>query len=92
MRKNILLKIFAGAVALLLLFLSCLAVMALLVAAVIAAAAGGSAHAEYTPVLDIAPISGKNAAGLIAYCAFVLLPAALRIREDIKWHSLRSGI
>ncbi|MBR5731271.1 MAG: energy-coupling factor transporter transmembrane protein EcfT [Firmicutes bacterium] len=70
----------------------CLAVMALLVAAVIAAAAGGSAHAEYTPVLDIAPISGKNAAGLIAYCAFVLLPAALRIREDIKWHSLRSGI
>ena len=70
----------------------CLVVMTLLAAAVIIAAAGGGAHAEYTPVLDIASISGKNAAGFIAYCAFVLLPAALRIREDIKWHSLRSGI
>ena len=70
----------------------CLVLMAALAALVIVFAVKGAVHAEYTPALDIAPITGRNMAGFIAYCAFVLMPAVLRVREDIKWHSLRSGI
>ena len=70
----------------------CLALMIALAAVVVISAVGGSAHAEYTPVFEIAPLSGKYITGFLAYCVFVFMPAVLRIREDIKWHSLRSGI
>ena len=70
----------------------CIAVMAVLAVLVIVSAASGAARAEFTPMISISPVSGKNIIGLLAYCAYVMLPAALRIREDIKWHSLRSGI
>ncbi len=52
----------------------------------------GNTHADFTPMLQIAPIQGRNALGLIAYGAFALLPAALHIKEAIAWHISRSGI
>jgi len=70
----------------------CSAAVVLLTVVVIISVVSGSATAEYTPALSIAPVKGKNLIGLLAYCALVLMPAALRIREDVKWHSLRSGI
>ena len=70
----------------------CLVILGVLAAVVLFFAAKGAASAEYTPVLNVAPVKGSNLIGLLAYCAFVFLPAALRIKEDIKWHSLRSGI
>ena len=70
----------------------CLVILGVLAAVVIFFAAKGAASAEYTPVLNVAPVKGSNLIGLLAYCAFVFMPAALRIREDMKWHSLRSGI
>ena len=70
----------------------CVVVMILLAVLVIVFAAMGSVKAEFTPVINIAPVSEKYIIGLLAYFAYVMLPAALRIREDIKWHSLRSGI
>ena len=71
---------------------ACLAVMAVLAAVVTVFAAKGSVSAEYTPVLNVAPVDGSSIVGLLAYVVFVMIPAALRIKEDIKWHSLRSGI
>ena len=67
-------------------------ILAALTVTVIVSAVNGAAAAEFTPAFNIAPVKGKNIIGLLAYCAFVFLPAALRIKEDIKWHSLRSGI
>ena len=70
----------------------CMVIFAVLLAVVIFAVASGAATAEYTPALNVAPVKGRNIIGLLAYCVFVFTPAVLRIREDIKWHSLRSGI
>ena len=56
---------------------------------VIAFAAGGGVAAAYTPALDIAPVSVP---GLAAYCAYLLIPTALHLKEVLQWHILRSGI
>ncbi len=70
----------------------CLILMIMLAALVTGFAIRGAAYVEYTPVMEVTPVSGENLIGLLAYCVFVLMPSALRIKEDIKWHSLRSGI
>ena len=49
----------------------------------------GSAAAEFTPALHIAPV---NPLGLGAYLVFILTPTILNWKEDIKWHILRSKI
>lgn len=66
-----------------------LALMGLLLAALVFL---GNTHSDFTPVLDMAPIRGRNALGLAAYGAFALLPAALHTKEAIAWHISRSGI
>ena len=58
-----------------------------LVLAVIVILAGGTA-AAYTPELYIAPFSW----GFVAYCAYLLIPTALHIKEAFQWHILRSRI
>ena len=63
--------------------------MGLLLAALILL---GNTHADFTPVLEIAPVRGRNTLGLVAYGAFALLPAALHTKEAIAWHISRSGI
>lgn len=59
---------------------------------VIACGANGSMTATFTPDLYIAPITGLNTLGFIAYCAFLLIPTALHIKEAIQWHISRSKI
>jgi len=63
-----------------------LAVEILLAAMVIL---GGSFSAAYTPVVEIAPLSVP---GFAAYCAYLLIPTFLHIKEVLTWHILRSGI
>lgn len=69
-----------------------LAVMLLLVAAVITVTAMGGATAAFTPEWYIAPISGINMVGIIAYCFYSLIPTVLHIKEAIQWHISRSRI
>lgn len=66
-----------------------LAVEVLLMAAVIIFAAGGSFSAAYTPAIEIAPLTIP---GVAAYGAYLLIPAALQMKEVLQWHILRSGI
>lgn len=49
---------------------------------------GGDKSAEFIPALQIAPLTW----GFIAYCAYLLLPTALHLKEAITWHILRSRI
>ena len=69
-----------------------LGLIVLLLTAVIACAANGAVKAIFTPDLYIAPITGLNVLGLIAYCAFLLIPTVLHIKEAIQWHISRSKI
>ena len=58
--------------------------------AVLAAATifGGDKTAEFIPALQIAPLTW----GFGAYCAYLLVPTALHVKEAITWHILRSRI
>ena len=49
---------------------------------------GGDKTAEFIPALRIAPLTW----GFGAYCAYLLLPTALHLKEALTWHILRSGI
>ena len=49
---------------------------------------GGEKTAEFVPTLQIPPLNW----GFAAYCAFLLLPTALHLKEAITWHILRSKI
>ena len=49
---------------------------------------GGEKSAQFIPALQIAPLSGW----FFAYCAFLLLPTVLHLKEAITWHILRSRI
>lgn len=69
-----------------------LAVQLLLISVVIAAAVTGGMAASYTPEVSIAPVSGPNALGLFAYCAYLLIPSVLHIKEALQWHISRSKI
>lgn len=63
----------------------------LLVLIVVLAAATafcGEKTAEFIPALQIAPLTW----GFGAYCAFLLIPTALHLKEAITWHILRSRI
>ena len=66
-----------------------LAAQIILAAAVIVCIAGGGTAAAYTPALEIAPLSIP---GLAVYCAYLLIPTVLHIKEVLQWHILRSGI
>lgn len=62
----------------------------LIMTAVLAAATifGGDKSAEFIPNLQIMPLTW----GFLAYCAYLLLPTALHLKEAITWHILRSRI
>ena len=49
---------------------------------------GGDKSTEFIPSLQIPPLTW----GFIAYCAYLLLPTALHLKEAITWHILRSRI
>ena len=69
-----------------------LAVQCGLVAAVLACVVTGGVTAEYTPELYIAPVKGMHIPGFLAYCAYLLIPTILHIKETIQWHISRSKI
>ncbi|MBQ9762191.1 MAG: energy-coupling factor transporter transmembrane protein EcfT [Oscillospiraceae bacterium] len=69
-----------------------LAAMMGLLGLVIGFAAGGSAAAQFTPSLKIAPVSGFRALGLGAYWAYLLIPTVLYVKEAIQWHISRLKI
>lgn len=49
---------------------------------------GGDKSAEFIPSLQIMPLTW----GFGAYCAYLLLPTALHLKEAVTWHILRSRI
>jgi hypothetical protein len=62
---------------------------------IVAIAAGmitGGTRADFTPNLSIAPVKGYHVLGFIAYCAYLLIPVILHIKETIQWHISRSKI
>ena len=63
-----------------------------LIALVAAVIITGGTAAEYTPSLSIAPVQGMHVPGFIAYCAYLLIPTILQIKETIQWHISRSKI
>ena len=65
-----------------------LALMTLLLVLTIAAACIGQIEAVFVPVAEIAPVSW----GLIAYTCYLLIPAALHIKENVQWYISRSKI
>lgn len=69
-----------------------LTIQAVLITAVLATALTGGTAAAYTPVFSIAPVTGLHSLGLIAYCAYLLIPTVLHIKEAIQWHISRSKI
>ena len=69
-----------------------LAIQCVLILAVLGAALTGGTTATYTPDFYIAPVSGMHILGLVAYCAYLSIPAVLHIKEAIQWHISRSKI
>ncbi|MBQ6851808.1 MAG: hypothetical protein IJO04_02100 [Oscillospiraceae bacterium] len=62
-----------------------LATMMFLGASVIGVAVMGGMGAEFTPRLQIAPVSGWSVLGLAAYCLFLLIPTAMHCKEALQW-------
>ena len=52
----------------------------------------GTRKAEFTPVMDIPPLRGRNFLALAFYGAYLLIPTVLHIKEALQWHISRSGI
>lgn len=71
---------------------SLLALMLCLIGTVICFAACGSTKASFTPVWDIAPVSGIRVWGLAAYGAYLQIPTVFHCKEAIQWHISRSKI
>ena len=68
------------------------ALLILLPALLLAALLLGVRKAEFTPVMDIAPLSGRNAIAMALYGAYLLIPTVLHIKEALQWHISRSRI
>ena len=52
----------------------------------------GSATAEFTPVLQIMPVTGKTLLSLILYSVYLLIPTITHSKEVLVWHISRSRI
>ena len=52
----------------------------------------GGMRADFLPTLDFAPILGLRLIPLAGYALLLLIPAALHLWEELKWHSLKSNI
>ncbi len=69
-----------------------LAVIGILFVLTIVSACLGWTSAAFTPVLEIAPVSGWASIGIIAYAVMLLLPTAINLSEELKWKYLESKI
>ena len=52
----------------------------------------GTRKAEFTPVMDIAPVRGRTILALAFYGAYLFIPKVLHIKEALQWHISRSRI
>ena len=69
-----------------------LGITGILGAAGIASVINGATAAEFLPEWSVVPISGVNGFRFGLYCAYLLIPTALHIEENVKWHIMRSKI
>ena len=69
-----------------------LVVQCILMAATFATVITGGARADFTPDLFIAPLKGLHVPGFMAYCAYLMIPTILHIKETVQWHISRSKI
>ena len=69
-----------------------LATQCILMLVVFAVVFTGGVRADFTPDLYIAPIKGFYVPGFMAYCAYLMIPTILHIKETIQWHISRSKI
>ena len=63
-----------------------------LIAVILATVLTGGVRAEFTPEFYLAPIKGFHVSGFTAYCAYLMIPTILHIKETIQWHISRSKI
>lgn len=54
--------------------------------------ASGGMRANFLPTLDFAPVCGLKLIPLTGYALLLLIPTALHLWEELKWHSLKSNI
>jgi len=52
----------------------------------------GAASAEFTPVLQITPVTGNGLWSLSLYCIYLLIPTIAHSKEVLLWHFSRSRI
>ncbi len=69
-----------------------LTIMGALAAAITALILRGGTAANYTPVMDITPVTGGYLWGFLAYGCFLSLPTVLYIKEAVQWRISRSRI
>ncbi len=69
-----------------------LAAVLLLSALTAAAFASGAMGAEFLPALRFAPVAGLGIPALGGYGLLLLIPTLLHLREELKWHCLKSKI
>jgi hypothetical protein len=69
-----------------------LVLQCILMAATFATVITGGARADFTPDLFIAPLKGLHVPGFMAYCAYLMIPTILHIKETVQWHISRSKI
>lgn len=64
----------------------------LLLSLVLITLARGGGSGSFIPVIRLAPVSGWNLPGLLAYLCFSLSPVILNMKEDLLWHISKSKI
>ena len=52
----------------------------------------GGMRANFLPALDLAPVCGLKLIPLTGYALLLLIPTALHLWEELKWHFLKSNI
>ena len=69
-----------------------LVIQVVLMAVILASVVTGGTVAEFTPDFYLAPVKDFHLLGFIAYCAYLMIPMILHIKETIQWHISRSKI
>ena len=69
-----------------------LALMIVLILTVVVLIARGGTAADYTPVMNITPVTGARLIGFAAYTVFLMIPSILYLKEAVLWRISRSGI
>lgn len=63
-----------------------LVIMLCLLGTVFGFAINGGMASSFIPVIELAPISGINILGFVAYCVFLMLPTVVHVKETILWN------